>query len=98
MLDTIAGDDFKPLLNHDFEISWEGTAVSLTLTSVDVMDARHSRPGARLGFSLIFSGPPEPFFPQGTYSLRHETLGALEMFMVPLGPIENRHRYEIVFN
>ena len=98
MLDTIASDDFKPLLNDEFETSFEGESVSLKLSSVDVMDESHSLPGARLAFSMIFLGPLEPFLPQGTYELNHAKLGALGLFMVPLGPDENKHRYEVIFN
>ena len=78
MLETLTSDDFEPLLNDEFELSCDETPVSLTLTAVDVMDERYSRPGARLSFSLTLSGPLEPLLQQGVYTLRNETLGALE--------------------
>lgn len=98
MLDTLTSDDFKPLLNDTFEISCDGTPVTLTLSAVDVADERNAPPGARLSFSLTFLGPLEPLLPQGIHTLRHETLGALDLFTVPLGPGEDGQRYEIVFN
>ncbi len=50
-------------------------------------------------FSVLFAGPPEPLLPQQLYDLRHETLGALTLFLVPVGPgKDGRPRYEAVFN
>ncbi len=98
MLDDLTSDDFKPLVNDVFEMSCEGASIKLTLSTVDVMDERYSRPDARLSFSLTFMGPMEPLLPQGPYTLRHDTLGALELFAVPLGPVDEGQRYEIIFN
>jgi uncharacterized protein DUF6916 len=36
--------------------------------------------------------------PQGIYRLYHPARGALDLFMVPLGPDPHGMRYEIVFN
>ena len=97
MLDILTGDDFKPLLNEAFEVSCDGSSVTLTLSAVDVMDERYSRPGARPSFSLAFSGPLEPLLPQSTYRFSNKVLGDLEMFTVPLGSQDGRMRYEVVF-
>ncbi len=97
MLDILTGDDFKPLLNEAFEVSYDESAVTLTLSAVDVMDERYSRPGARFSFSLTFSGPLEPLLPQSTHRFSNKVLGDLEMFTVPLGPEDGRMRYEVVF-
>ncbi len=90
--------DFLPLLQESFETSLGDTPVVLTLARVDVKDERYSRPGARLAFSLIFHGPPEPPLPQATYSMKNSTLGELALFTVPLGPGEEGLRYEVVFS
>lgn len=100
LLDTLTSEDFLPLLEATFETSLGDTPLVLTLAKVDVKDARYSRPGARLAFSLIFHGPAEPLLPQGTYSLRNATLGELALFTVPLGPVpgEDGLRYEVIFS
>lgn len=98
MLDTLTSDDFVPRVDEPFETSIDSTPVVLKLVDVDVMDERYSRPDARLSFSLTFHGPSEPLLPQGTYTLRNETLGALEVFSVPLGPGDGVLRYEVVFS
>ena len=98
MLDTLTSKDFEPLLNGEFEVSCDGSPVPLTLSAIDVMEERHSRPGARLSFSLTFQGPLEPLLPQGVHTLRNEVLGALDLFLVPLGPADDGQRYEIVLS
>lgn len=98
LLDNLTSDDFEPLLGDEFQVSCGGIPVALTLSNLDVMEAQYSPPGARLSFSLTFLGPLKPLLPQGVYTLRNETLGTLDLLMVPLGPIEGEQRYEIVLN
>ena len=62
------------------------------------MGDRYSQPGVRLSFSLTFLGPMQPLLPQAVYTLRNKVLGELELFMVPLGPVGDGQRYEIVLN
>ena len=49
-------------------------------------------------FSLFFLGPPEAPAWQGMYHLTHDQLGALEVFLVPVGRDQAGVRYEAVFN
>jgi hypothetical protein len=59
----------------------------------------------RTPFSLLFHGPLDPVLPQGMYRLEQEQLGALELFIVPIGPNDpaapgeaaTAMRYEAVF-
>ena len=51
----------------------------------------------RRQFSLLFRGPVDPFLSQGTYRLDHAELGALDIFLVPIGPDAEGMRYEAVF-
>jgi hypothetical protein len=48
------------------------------------------------GVSLIFNGPASPFLPQKTYNFVHETLGELDMFLVPIGELKENHEGKIV--
>jgi uncharacterized protein DUF6916 len=49
-------------------------------------------------FSLFFHGPANRVVPQGTYSLRHDELGLLLLFIVPVvGSNEERIVYEACF-
>ena len=74
-----------------------------TLT-VDLIAAKSRRwPGSPVSapdrpFSLEFlSRGPAPL-PQRIYRLEHPTLGALDLFLVPLGPEGGGMRFEAVFN
>lgn len=49
-------------------------------------------------FSLMFHGPAEPFVPQGMRRLRHDKLGELELFLVPVGKEKDGFEYQAVFN
>ena len=49
-------------------------------------------------FSLFFLGPPGAPLRQGLYQLTHEQLGALEIFLVPIGQDPAGVQYEAVFN
>ena len=55
-------------------------------------------PGGRQPFELIFAGPPRPILPQAIYRLTHARLGALEIFVVPLGQDETGTTYQAVFS
>ena len=48
-------------------------------------------------FSLLFEGPKDRPLSQGLFELSHPGLGALEIFLVPVGVDGTRH-YEAVFN
>jgi hypothetical protein len=49
-------------------------------------------------FSLFFRGPLEYLLPQGTYHMEHEKMGAIDLFIVPVGREQDGFRYEAVFN
>jgi hypothetical protein len=53
--------------------------------------------GKRTPFSLILRSNGTAYAPQGTYRLEHEQLGALYLFIVPLGPDQHGMRYEVIF-
>ena len=48
-------------------------------------------------FSLLFRSTAKSYAPQGTYRVTHEQLGALDIFIVPLGPDQHGMRYEVIF-
>jgi hypothetical protein len=53
----------------------------------EITEHPSSAPGTfRTPFSVVFRGPLEPIMPQGIYHVEHEHLGALDIFIVPIGP------------
>jgi hypothetical protein len=101
MLDRLTSADFAPLLNQTFTIRLDGVD-PIALELVSVTEPRVEDDGAgprRRPFSLLFLGPVSRLYlQQHIYRLEHEQLGALELFLVPLGPEQGRMRYEAVFN
>ena len=53
--------------------------------------------GRRVPFSLAFRGPGSPLLPQRIYRLEHPVLGALHVFLVPIGQDAGGMVYEAVF-
>jgi hypothetical protein len=49
-------------------------------------------------FSLVFRGPRDRLLQQGMYELQHRHLGALALFLVPVGRDHEGLYYEAVFN
>ncbi len=72
----------------------EPVAVDLTLASVET----RTPPGAGYEcFALMFKGPAPPL-PQATYTVSHQTLGDLSLFIVPVTQQGEQVEYESVFN
>lgn len=49
-------------------------------------------------FSLVFVGPYEAPVAQGIYRIEHDKLGALDLFLVPIGRDKDGVKYEAIFN
>ena len=52
----------------------------------------------RAPFALLFRGPGEPLLPQRIYTVEHDAMGALDIFMVPVGRERDALLYEAIFN
>jgi hypothetical protein len=87
-------DDFKPLLESQFDVQAAGGAVAMKLSRVDTAGDSGRKGGA---FSLIFAAPRGSWLPQGIYPMQHASLGAMEIFLVPVGPLGEGHGYQAVF-
>jgi hypothetical protein len=85
---------FADRVGEQFTLEDQPDSYPLVLTECE----RHGASLTREAFSLMFLGPVEPVLPQQIYPLRHEQLGVLELFLVPLGCDASGTRYEAVFN
>jgi len=98
MLEKLTAAAFAGLVGSDFRLDpAEAGIASLRLAEAKDLTSRASGP-RRAPFTLLFRGPKAPVLPQRIYALVHETLGRLEIFLVPLGPDAEGMRYEAVFN
>ncbi|HEX2325126.1 MAG TPA: hypothetical protein VHQ00_06980 [Chloroflexota bacterium] len=102
MLETFTRETFAPHLGETFRLGLDGGS-DLELTLIETTDL--SQPGAsqapgapRAPFSVVFRGPREALLPQRIYRLRHDRLGAFEVFLVPIGPDAVGMRFEAVFS
>ena len=95
-LETVTAADFVPHTGSSFALSLPGgETLALTLLEVSPLgrDAPQRRP-----FSLLFAGPVAPPLVQQIYPLRHESLGALDIFLVPVGETTERREYQAIFS
>lgn len=89
-------DTFQPAVGEPFTVGGEGGAqIELVLVEAALGDSVPHAP--RPPFSLLFHGPSDPLLPQATYRFEHETIGAMEIFIVPLGHDDHGSAYEAVF-
>lgn len=81
MLDRLAATDFAPLVGSAF------AAGELALELVEVNPLRDSSAGAagRRPFALVFRARTAEPLSQGIFSLEHDRLGRLDVFLVPVG-------------
>ena len=100
-LDQLKSTDFSPYLHQSFAIHY-GAAEPLLAELVEVAELGPApeRAGApqRAPFSIILRGPRRPVLPQRIYHLEHDGMGALDIFIVPIGPDQAGMRYEAIFN
>jgi hypothetical protein len=95
MLDTLERDDLAPYLHQNFQLSnEEGPIFDVEMIEVVEMPGTATK---RKPFSVIFFGPEEPMLEQAIYSLAHQDIGPLDLFLVPLGPFKDGMKYEAVF-
>lgn len=98
LLSDIQSSDFVPCLHEIFRVSLEGLQpIDLELVEVQELGEPQG-PTNRKPFVLHFLGPvSDQYLVQHSYALRHERLGTLEIFLVPLGPQGGRMQYEAIF-
>ncbi len=99
MPDKLKSSDFTPHLHGIFRVPLNGIErIELELTQVTDGGREHG-PDAGTSFSLIFRGPPSrEYLAQQIHHLEHEKMGALDLFLVPIGFEEGCMQYEAIFN
>jgi uncharacterized protein DUF6916 len=98
MLESLTVDSFTPHVGTSFWAMFpNGSKVELRLLrAARVMESEAARL-VRHPFSLFFLGPKSRFLRQNTYSITHESLDAMEIFIVPVGEEGDGYLYEAVF-
>lgn len=95
MLETFTHETFSERLDETFVVRLDdGSPLETRLVQVTLGTEESARGRDRHPFALLFHGPVQPLLPQRIYRMENETLGAFELFLVPVGP----GQYEAVFN
>ena len=71
------------------------------VTEFELVEVTALRPNSDANgrpFALLFHGPAASVLPQKIYPMEHDRLGALTIFIVPVGQDATGVRYEAVFN
>ena len=100
-LDQVTRSDFAQCIGQQFQLECGGQAVATELATVTGLGFKPTEDrsrGERESFSLLFHAPKQWRYPQCIYQVSHPILGALDVFLVPLGPDEKGMRLEAVFN
>jgi len=91
-------DDFNGCLNQPFTLELsESSSYPLTLISVDKHPDSATVDGHE-AFSIVFRGDSKLTLDQQIYRIKHDSLGDLELFIVPIGPDDDGMCYEAVFS
>lgn len=95
-LEDASAAAFRPYLKTTMAVSREdGTRVPLRLVRVTEGPAH----GTFEQFSVMFDAPASTALPQGTYAVQHPSLGAFDLFIVPVGGSKARRaEYEACFS
>lgn len=91
--------DFSPCLHQRFLIHVAGQdPLETELIEVRDLVPADDDPDRRPPFSLVFRGPAAAALGQSVFRVENETLGALDLFLVTIGPDkEDRLLHEAVF-
>lgn len=90
-------ETFAPAVGETFTVgNSDGAVVELLL--VEARARGNSSQLSRPPFSLLFQGPADPLLPQATYRFNHDSLGTMDIFIVPLGRDEHSAVYEAIFS
>ena len=97
MLDQLTRESFEPHVGSTFEVK-ASDKENLELELVEASPMGGAPKEGRQAFSCVFRGPGA-LLPQQIYPLKHEELGEMQLFLVPVGHDEEKGEtlYEAVF-
>ena len=96
-LATVTCPEFAACLNQDFEIVFTDGVLPVKL--VEAKPWGPNQPAhVRQPFALTFVLNRPLRLPQGTYKMRHVTLGEMEIFLVQVAADQSSSTFEAVFN
>jgi hypothetical protein len=91
-------ESFAPHLNSNFALALGEATLDMALTQVSKLPYRPFHGMMREPFSLIFRSSSAVLLPQRSYPLKHEAMGRLDLFIVPIARDAQGIVYQAVFN
>jgi hypothetical protein len=96
MLDTMTKDSWSHYIDEKFQVD-TGSSGSFVMKLAAVSGYGQRQGGNREAYSLMFCGPLQPVLPQHIYRVGNESIGEVDIFLVPIGPQADGMGYEAVF-
>jgi len=94
MTTELSHQDFLENLQSEYLIKAETAPIKLTL--VEVSERKYA-PGHEQ-FSIVLRGSNDSALGQGVFQVEHATMGAFELFIVPISADQQGTYYEAIFN
>lgn len=96
-MELLTLDHFTGCVNDTFAAHLDGVEVPFVLVEARPLQTKVA--GAmRAPFSLLFRNGSPFLFPQKTYVMRHERIGEVGIFLVPVAQERQGFLYQAVFN
>ena len=90
--------DFAAVANQGFALAVGGASLTLSLVQVTPLAPAVHRGQMRQPFSLLFKAASPVLLPQRLYTLAHDTMGRIDIFLVPIAREPDGIVYQAVFN
>jgi hypothetical protein len=91
--------DVEPLVGQLFDVPADAEGeVYVQLTLISASAYGQGNEFRAVPFSLLFDGPSSHPLEQGSYPVRHETLGEQAIFLVPISDNGTVRQYQAIFN
>lgn len=95
MIEQLKKESFDAHMNDKFEIHTESAGV----VEVELVEGTEENNENVECFSLIFKGPKDKEFEQGIHKIKHQKIGELNLFLVPIvSKKQDGIYYQAVFN
>ena len=91
-------ESFAGRAGESFDVAMGDGSIQMTLAEVTPLPARTYPGMMRAPFSLIFRSTTPVVLPQRMYRLKNQSMGALDVFLVPIGRDVGGTVYQAVFN
>ena len=96
-MELLTLDHFSGCINETFAANFDDVEVPFVLVEARALQSRDPNT-VRAPFSLLFRNGSSFLFPQKTYVLRHERIGEVGIFLVPVAQERQGFLDQAIFN